>query len=112
MCSITSVANEGPPGLTRQRLRSHQRQQLRPRHHQVHHIEKLTLARALYDKPESGLGKAHLFHCPTVSNMAVTWPTFADVALATPELRALFSEQSAQPFIGNGPLLAASFEIC
>jgi hypothetical protein len=39
-----------------------QSQQLSPRNHQVHLIQKLTLARALGHKFESGGGKADLVH--------------------------------------------------
>jgi len=68
-----------PASLARRRVRCYQRQQIRPRDHQVHFIEKLTLAHALGDKLKSGGGKAHLFHGSTVTNQAVTGMIFADL---------------------------------
>ena len=65
--------------LARWRTLCGQRQQLSPRNHQSHLIEKLTLARALGHKLESGLGKAHLFHESTISDQAVTGLTFTDI---------------------------------
>jgi len=56
-----------------------QRQQLRPRNHQIHLVQKLALARALGDQFESGVGKAHLFHGSNVSDQTVNRLTFADL---------------------------------
>jgi hypothetical protein len=47
------------------------------RNHQVHLIQKLTLARALGHKFESGCGKADLFHL-NLTHEALNWVTFAD----------------------------------
>lgn len=49
-------------GLTGRRMRFNQRNQFSQRHHQVHLIKKLALARPLGDKFKSGGGKADLFH--------------------------------------------------
>ena len=68
-----------PTCLARRRMWRNQRQQLRPRDHQVHLVKKLTLARALGDQLESGVGKAHLFHGSTVSDQAISGLTFADL---------------------------------
>ena len=61
-------------------MRRNQGQQLRPRDHQVHLDQKLTLARALGDQLESVGGKAHLFHDSTVSDQAVSGLTSADLS--------------------------------
>jgi hypothetical protein len=66
------------PRLASRCMRRNQGQQLRPRNHQVHLIQKLTLARALGDKLESGGGKADLFHL-NLTHEALNWVTFADV---------------------------------
>ena len=67
-----------PTCLARRRMWRNQRQQFSPRDHQVHLVQKLTLARALGDQLESAVGKAHLLHGSTVSDQAVTGLTFAD----------------------------------
>ena len=66
------------PCLARRRMRCNQRQQLRPRDHKVHLVQKLTLARALGDQLESTVGKAHLFHALTVSDQVFKGLTFAE----------------------------------
>lgn len=67
-----------PACLARRRMWRNQRQQISPRYHQVHLVQKHTLARAFGDQLESGLGKSHLFHGSNVSDLAVSGLTFAD----------------------------------
>ena len=66
------------PRLASRCVWGNQPQELRPRNHQVHLIQKLTLARALGDKFESGGGKADLFHM-NLTGETLNWVTFADV---------------------------------
>ena len=73
------------PRLASRCMRRNQGQQLRPRNHQVHLIQKLTLARALGDKFESGGGKANLFHL-CLTHETLNWVTFADFPLLLKEL--------------------------
>jgi hypothetical protein len=63
--------------LAHWRMRRDQRQQLCPRNHQIHLVQKRTFAGAFGDQLESRVGKAHLFHGSTVSNQTVTGLTFA-----------------------------------
>ena len=65
--------------LARRRMWRNQHQQLRPRNHQIHLVQKLTLARAFGDQLESSLGKTHLFHGSTVSDQTANRLTFADL---------------------------------
>ncbi len=66
------------PRLASRCVRRNQPQQLRPRNHQVHLVQKFTLARALGHKFESGGGKADLFHL-NLTHETLNWVTFADV---------------------------------
>ena len=52
----------GSPRLATGRVRFNQRNQLCPRHHQIHLIEKFALTRSLGDQLETGRGTAFLFH--------------------------------------------------
>lgn len=54
--------------LSRRRTRRNQGQQPIPRDHQVHLIQKLTLARALADQLESRVSKTYLLHRCIVSD--------------------------------------------
>ena len=66
------------PRLASRCVRRNQPQQLRPRNHQVHLIQKLTLSRSLGHKFESGGGKADLFHL-NLTRETLNWATFADL---------------------------------
>jgi hypothetical protein len=54
-----------------------QANQFSPRHHQVHLIEKLALARPLPDQFESGVGEASLFHLYLTFERS-DWMTYAE----------------------------------
>lgn len=64
--------------FARRRMWRNQGQQFSPRNHQVHLVKKFTLARALGDQLEFGVGKAPFHHGSTVSDQAVTGLTFED----------------------------------
>jgi hypothetical protein len=59
-----------------------QRNQLDPRHHQIHLVEELALACPLGLAFESGIAEAHLLHVRTVSHLVAdpevlqTFPSF------------------------------------
>ena len=85
MRSTVSTANGGASafGASGRCMRGNQRHQLGPRHHQVHLVEELSLARPLRLAPVSTLAKAHLFHVANVSHHAGT----AEVVQTFPSFR-------------------------
>ena len=64
--------------LAGRRMRLNQRNLLGPRHNQVHLVEKFALACSLRCEFKSGC-KAHLFHVSTVSDLAYSRLTYADL---------------------------------
>ena len=78
MRSITSVANGGRPVLPAGACGAISANS------SVHAITRFILSknsrlRVRCDQLESGVGKAYLFHCSTVSDQAITELTFADL---------------------------------
>ncbi|GAB3481513.1 hypothetical protein GCM10011496_06230 [Polaromonas eurypsychrophila] len=72
--------------LARRPMRLNQSNQFGPRHHQIHLIQKLALARALGHKFKSGGGKAYLFHQHSTSGRPIGL-TYAE----NPQVAELFS---------------------
>ena len=67
--------------LAARRKRSNQTNQFRPRHHQVHLVQKHAFARPVGDQFKSGGGKAGLIHKRSVAQSAFCASGFADPPL-------------------------------
>ena len=71
------------PRLAGRCMRSNQGQLLRPMNDRVHLVQELTLARALGDKLESGVGKAELFHMNLINARGIQLGDFCRPSLSS-----------------------------